>query len=103
MLARVAENLAGPLLEPPDLPAGEPGVLERAPVVMGEQLGEVGTVGRERLDPLGCQTVLVGSLGPRDLPVRHVADEDVPEGVLALARHRAAGLRPDELLPLQLA
>ena len=37
----------------------------------------------------------------RNLPVRHVADEHVPERVLLLASDRRAALAPNELLPLQ--
>ena len=46
--------------------------------------------------------VLAGARGSRDLPVRDVADEDVPERVLALAFHRAPACRAYELPARQL-
>jgi hypothetical protein len=46
----------------------------------------------KRLDPLGHNLVLPGSVGPWDLAVRDVSDEDVPERPLAVAGDRG-GLR----------
>ncbi len=45
--------------------------------------------------------MLFGPLGSRDLPVGHVADEDVPEAVLALAGHGGPRLPVQELLGLE--
>ena len=70
---------------------------------MGEQLGQV-------LDPLACLALDPGGRGavparalrPGDLAVGDIADEQMPEGVLALALHRAHPGRADELLASQL-
>ncbi len=70
--------------------------------MVGEHLGPVlGTLCRQRLDPLGCAEVELGPPRARDLAVRDVADEDVPERVLHLAGHRSAPLAPDQLLALE--
>ena len=45
--------------------------------------------------------MLVGTLGPRDLPVRDVADEDVLERELRLARHGGTSCALHEFLPLE--
>ena len=83
--------------------AGGLGELECLQVVVGEHLGQV-------LDPLACLALDPGGRGavparplrPRDLAVGDVADEQVPERVLALALHRARPGRADELLAGQL-
>ena len=46
--------------------------------------------------------MLVRSAGPRDLRVRDVAHEHVPERVLRVGRDGAATVAADELLPLEL-
>jgi hypothetical protein len=71
--------------------------------VVGEQLGQVTTAGGERLDPLGGRPVLVDPGRAGDLRVGDVADEHVPEGVLALVSYCRARLRADELPELKLA
>ena len=68
--------------------------------MVGQQLGVVGRAA-ERLDPARGQGVPLAALGPRDLPVRDVPDEDVAEGVLGLAGHRRAPLAAHELLALE--
>jgi hypothetical protein len=81
---------------------GRPGELQRPRVVVGEQLGPVlGPVRGERGDPLGGPAVLVGPGGPGDLAVGDVAEQDVPEAVLGLPRHRRAALRGQEVARLQ--
>ena len=70
------------------LPGGA-GELERGRVVVGEHVGEVlDPVGRLRLDPGRRGDVAGGARGARELGVGDVAGQDVPEGVLGLARHR---------------
>ncbi len=47
---------------------------------MGEHLGPVlGTVGRQRLEPLGGEAVALGAGRPRDLAVGDVAHQLVEE------------------------
>ena len=58
--------------------------LDRGEVVMRAQLGLV-VVPAERVDPLHGEAVLLRPLGPRDLPVGDVADEEMAECVLVLA------------------
>ena len=55
----------------------------------------------ERLDPRRRALVPLGAARARDLPVRDVADEHVPERVLLFTADRRAALAPDELLPLE--
>ena len=59
---------------------------------MGEHLGVV-LAPAELLDPAGGEEVLLGAVGARDLAVRDVADEQMAERVLAVARDRAARAR----------
>src|SRR5438552_14215635 len=67
-----------------------------------EHLGAVvAPVRSERLDPLGGGAVQVDTARARDLPVRDVADEQVQERVLRLARNGGAAVAADELLPLE--
>src|SRR5437868_2117943 len=67
---------------------------------MGEQLGLV--VGSaERLDPLGCEPVLVGTLGTWDLSIRDVANKHVVERVFRLSLDGGAPLAANELRPNQ--
>src|SRR5207247_3936978 len=76
--------------------------LECCSEVMGEHLSAVlGAAAAERIDPLGGKPMLVRATCSRDLRVGNIAHEQVPEGVLALARHRAAPLAADELLALE--
>ena len=67
---------------------------------MREHLGMV-FVPAEPLDPLAGQPVLLSSPGTRNLAVGDISNEQVQEGVLALARHRGPPLATDELLSLQ--
>ena len=55
--------------------------LESADVVMGKQLGRI-LGAHQRLDPRRLPPVPFHSHGSRNLPVRNVADENVPERVL---------------------
>ena len=69
-------------------------------IVVGDRLGVV--VGpAQRLDPLRRDPVLLSSVGPRDLPVCDVSDEDVPERPLAVIRDRRGLRMRYELLPLE--
>ena len=66
---------------------------------MGEHLGPVlGTVGRQRLEPLGGEAVAFGTGRTWDLAVRDVAHQQVEERVLRLTRDRRVPLAADELL-----
>src|SRR5262249_50699507 len=70
--------------------AGGLGELERLQVVVGEQLGEIlDPLPALPLDPGGRRAVTTRTLRPRDLGVGDVADEQMPERVLALSLHRA--------------
>ena len=76
--------------------------LESALVVVCEELGVV--VGpAETFQPLARATVLLRSLATRDLPVGHVPEQDVLEGVLRVAGDRRRSFAADEVLPLQRA
>src|SRR5207253_5545787 len=78
---------------------GGPRQLKRLKVVMGEYLGQIlHPIARLTLDPSGRRTMAAGPLRARDLAVGDVADEQVPERVLALAFHRAHTSRANELL-----
>ena len=55
----------------------------------------------ERVDPRRHALVPVDAACARDLPVRHVPDEHVPERVLLFTADRRAALAPNELLPLE--
>src|SRR5439155_11518224 len=55
----------------------------------------------ERLDPAGGAAVPVRARRTRDLPVRDVADEQVPEGVLRLGGDRGRARAAYELLALE--
>ena len=69
---------------------------------MRQHLGAIlGSVRSERLDPLGCEAVLLGPLSTRDLAVGDVANEQVEECVLRLAADRGAPLAANELLALE--
>src|SRR5439155_1629356 len=73
--------------------------LKRLKVLMGEYLGQIlHPIARLTLDPSGRRTMAAGPLRARDLAVGDVADEQVPERVLALAFHRAHPSRANELL-----
>src|SRR4029453_10509168 len=82
---------------------GRLGKLECLQVVVGEYLRQV-------LDPLACLALDPGSRGAvparplrsGDLAVGDIADEQMPERVLALSLHRAHPCRSDELLTGQL-
>ena len=56
---------------------------------MGEQLRSVlEAIAAERSDPVGRHTMLLASGGPRDLPVGHIADEEMEERVFGLPADR---------------
>ena len=55
----------------------------------------------ERLDPLGGQAMLLRPAPAGNLTVGHLADEQVPERVLALGGDGRAPLPADELTPFQ--
>src|SRR5919108_94390 len=75
--------------------------LKRLAVVVCDEICEIrGSVGRERLDPVGREAVLLGSPSAWDLAIRNVAHEGMPEHVRGLACDRGATLSPDELLSL---
>ena len=69
---------------------------------MRQHLGAIfGSVGSERLDPLGCKAVLLGPLSTRDLAVGDVANDQVEECILRLASDRGPPLTTHELLALE--
>ena len=70
--------------------------------MVGEQLCAVlGPVAGQPLEPLGRPSVPIGPRRPGELRIGDVADQHVPEGVLALPVHLAAALAAQELLALQ--
>ena len=74
------------------------GQLERLSVVEDEDLGVVvDPLLCRLLDPGGCGDVLLGARRTRDLLIRDVADERVPERELVLALDRGEANRADEL------
>ncbi len=80
-----------------DVLAGGAGVLEGRRIVVRQHLGVV-LGAAERLEPFRSRSMLVRALGSRDLLVRDVAYERVPECVLVLARDRAPTLAAHEFL-----
>ena len=68
--------------------------------MVGEHLGVIFGAA-ERLDPGGRAAVPLAAGRARDLTVGDVAEQDVPEGVLGLARDRGAARLLHELLPLE--
>src|SRR5207244_11048785 len=58
----------------------------------------VGSIARKRVDPRRGKAVLFGAGRARDLAVSDVADQEMPERVLGLARDRSTPLAPDEFL-----
>jgi hypothetical protein len=73
------------------------GKLEGLLPVVGEQLGAVlGPIRRDGLQPLGRPPVLVRPRRPRQLPVGHITDQHVAEGVLMLPSHRRVALPAQE-------
>ena len=94
--------MARPLAQVVEVAPRRPRELERAQVVVGDQVGEVlGAVARQALEPLGGEPVRLGPAGARDLGVGDVADEDVPEDERGLAGHGRPALAADELLALE--
>src|SRR5439155_22162993 len=76
--------------------------LERGAVVVREHLRPVvAALGRERLDPLGREPVLLRAVAARDLRVGDVAHEHVRERVLTLVRHGRPALTAEKLLALE--
>ena len=100
-IARIAERVAGSLVESGGVEPRRPSELERLEVVVGQHLGLI-LRAAERLDPGGGATVLLGADASGNLAVRDVADKQVPERVLALAGDRARAGALDELLALEL-
>lgn len=81
------------------LAAGRASKLQGFEVVIGEHLSVVDDpVPGQFLDPLGGCSVFGGSGRPRDLAVRDVPNQQVPEGELALALNRRSPRRPDQFL-----
>src|SRR5438034_5337230 len=71
---------------------------------MHEDLGVVcGAVSCELLDPLRRRAVLLGARRARDLLIRHVANEHMPERKLLLTLDRRRARRSNELLAHELA
>ena len=67
-------------------------------VVVHEDLGVVGhALPRRLLDPLGRPHVLLPPLATRDLLIRHVTDQHMPERELLLVAHRRDAGRANEL------
>ena len=77
-----------------------PRQLDGAEVVVRDHLGVILWTA-ERLDPLGRESMLLGAVGARDLPVRHVSDEQMLERELRLTRHGRAPRALDELFALE--
>jgi hypothetical protein len=98
----LAESGTRAQLELLDLAADGARVLERAHVVVREQLGRV-LCAHLRLDPGGDAPMTLAARRARDLRVRDVTHQDVPERVLLLALHRRPPVATDELLPLECA
>ncbi len=75
-----------------------PGELEGLNVVVREHLGAItDALAGHTFDPLGGGAVLARPRCSRDLRVRDVSDEGVPERVFGLILHRRVACRPDEL------
>src|SRR5439155_24080934 len=74
--------------------------VERAPVVVRDQLGVVVRTA-ERLDPRNRGEVLLRARRARNLPVRDLTHEHVAERVLGFARDGRAALAPDETFALE--
>src|SRR3954454_3994514 len=55
----------------------------------------------ERVEPSGWPAVLLGAIGPRDLAIGHVTDQNVPERVFRLVPEGRAPLATNEFLSLQ--
>jgi hypothetical protein len=101
-LAGIQERAPRGLLEAGGALARRAGEIEGGPIVVREELRAVlGAVPRERIDPLGCETMFLSTAEPRDLCVRHVAHQQMPKRILGLARHRAAPFPANELLALE--
>src|SRR5204863_9839136 len=79
--------------------AGGLGELECLQIMVGEHLGQIlDPPACLALDPGGRGAVTTRTLSPRYLTVGNVADEHMPERVLALALHRTHPGRAHELL-----
>ena len=75
----------------------------RRRIVMADDLGLIGgAVAGLRFKPAGDRRVLLEPGSARQLLVRDVARERVPEGELALVRHRGPSHGADELTRQQL-
>jgi len=99
-IPRLAENETPPLRKMLCRQAARLRQLERHRVVVGKRLGMVGGPS-QRLDPLRDGFVLLSPFGARDLPVGHLTDEQVPEGVLRLVADRRPRRALDEAFPLE--
>jgi hypothetical protein len=101
-VSRLTERGAGSADEFVRRPTRSARVLEGAEVVVRQHLGLVfRTIGGERLDPRSREAMLLGTIGPRDLAVGDVADEDVPERELGLADNRRTAGAADEVFRLE--
>jgi hypothetical protein len=90
----------------PKLERGLPGglrALEGRGVVVGDRVGAVEPVARERRHPLSSPLVPLGSLRTHDRPVRDVSDEGVLEDVLRLGGNRRVVSSTDQLPLLESA
>ena len=73
--------------------------LESSPVMVGQEFRVVAdSLAGDPLDPLRRHHVLVSPRRARDLPVRHVAHQDVPERVLHVVFDGGGASAPNELL-----
>ena len=74
--------------------------LERSQIMVREHLGPIlGSVPRQRLDPLGGSSMLRDALGSRNLAISDVANQNVAELVFRLPCDGRAASAPDELSP----
>src|SRR5439155_22944331 len=72
--------------------------LERSQIMVREHLGPIlGSVTRQRLDPLGGSSMLRDALGSRNLAISDVANQNVAELVFRLPCDGRAASAPDEL------
>src|SRR5207248_2520475 len=77
---------------------GGPRELERLQVMVGEDVRQIlRSAACLLLDPRCGGAMLTDARGARDLLVRDIADEHMPERILRLALHGAAPGRADEL------
>src|SRR6266545_4394784 len=99
--ARAAEREARALSKEGHVAAHGARQLERALVVLGEQLDVVVAILDQGSDPFRGEPVLLDPRATWDLPVGDIANEYVTERVLRLAGDRGAAPAPNELLALE--